>query len=91
MAMPSLSKPLVLEWARRERIEKSKNVIVLGTLGVSKTHTTLALGLASYQKRHNVACITTAALLNELMEVRDEKRLRSLQKKLINIKSLIVD
>ncbi len=43
LAMPNLNKSLVLELAVCEWIDKRENVIVLGPLGVVKTHTALAL------------------------------------------------
>jgi DNA replication protein DnaC len=42
------------------------------------------LGLAACQKGHSVAFATAAALVHELMEARDERRLRALQKHLNN-------
>ncbi len=91
MEMPSLSKSLVLELVGCEWIDKRKNVIALGPSGVGKTHTALELGLAACQKEHSVACTTATALAHELMEVRDKKQLRALQKQLTNVKLLIVD
>ena len=44
MAMPSLNKSLVLEWARCEWIDKRENGIALGPSGVGKRHTALARG-----------------------------------------------
>ena len=38
----------------------------------------------------SVAFTTAAALVHELMEARDEKRLRALQKQLANIKLLTI-
>lgn len=55
------------------------------------THTALAQGLAACQKGYSVAFTTAAALVHELMEARDEKRLRVFQKQLTNVKLLIVD
>ena len=51
----------------------------------------LALGLAACQKGMSVTFTTAAALVHELMEARDEKRLRTLQKQLTNVKLLIID
>ena len=90
-AIPELNKSLVLELMRCEWIDKRENVIALGPSGVGKTHTALALGLAACQKGMSVAFTTAAALVHELMEARDEKRLRVLQKKLVNVKLLIID
>jgi DNA replication protein DnaC len=90
-AQPSLNKQLVLELARCEWIEKRHNAIALGPSGTGKTHIALALGLAACQKGHSVAFTTAAALVHELMEARNERRLRTLQKHLNTVKLLIVD
>lgn len=90
-AIPELNKSLVLELMRCEWIDKRENVIALGPSGVGKTHTALALGLAACQKGLSVVFKTAAALVHELMEARDEKRLRLLQKQLANSKLLIID
>ena len=90
-AQPSLNKALVLELMRCEWIERRQNCIALGPSGTGKTHTALGLGLASCQKGNSVAFTTAAALVHELMEARDERRLRALQKHLNTVKLLIVD
>ena len=90
-AIPSLNKMLVLELARSEYILRRENVIALGNSGTGKTHVALALGLAACQKGFTVAFTTAASLVNQLMEARDERRLRALQKHLNTVKLLIVD
>lgn len=90
-AIPGLNKSLVLELMRCEWIDKRENIIALGPSGVGKTHTALALGLAACQKGISVGFTTAAALVHELMEARDEKRLRTLQKHLANVRLLIID
>jgi DNA replication protein DnaC len=90
-AIPSLNKMLVLELARGEFILRRENVIALGNSGTGKTHVALALGLAACQKGLTVAFTTTAALVHQLMEARDERRLLKLQRDLQAVKLLIVD
>ena len=51
----------------------------------------IALGLAACQKGLSVAFTTAAALVHDLMEARDERRLRILQKHLASVKLLILD
>ena len=89
--IPPLNKPLVLELARGEWIQKHENVIALGPSGVGKTHLALALGLSACQKGLSVSFTTAAGLVHELLEARDEKRLRALQKQLARVDLLIVD
>ena len=90
-AIPSLNKMQVLELARCEWIERRENVIALGPSGTGKTHIALGLGLAACQKGLAVGFTTAAALVHELMEARDERRLLRLQKQLVKHKLLIID
>jgi DNA replication protein DnaC len=90
-AIPTLNKSLVLELARCEWIEHAEVCIALGPAGTGKTHLALALGLAACHKHYRVAFVTAAALVHELLEARDEKRLRALQKHLATVQLLIVD
>jgi DNA replication protein DnaC len=90
-AIPSLNKTLVLELARSEYVARRENVIALGNSGTGKTHVALGLGLAACQKGLPVGFTTAAALVNELHEARDEKRLPRLQRQLAGLKLLIVD
>ena len=78
--IPSLNKMQVLELARGEWIERRENVIALGPSGTGKTHVALGLGLAACQKGLSVGFTTAAALVHELIEARDERRLLRLQK-----------
>ncbi len=90
-ALPSLNKLLVLELARGEYVARRENVIALGNSGTGKTHVALGLGLAACQKGLSVGFTTAAALVHELLEARDERRLLRLQKQLAGYKLLIVD
>ena len=89
LSMPSLNKALVLELARCEYIERPHNVIALGNNGTGKTH--IALGLAACQRGLSVGFTTAAALVHELIEARDERRLLNLQRRLARLKLLIID
>jgi DNA replication protein DnaC len=90
-AIPKLNKMQVLDLARGEWIDRRENVIALGPSGTGKTHVALGLGLAACQKGLSVSFITAAALVNELMEARDERQLLRLQKQLTAVKLLIID
>ena len=91
LALPSLNKMLVVELARCEYIDRRENVMALGNSGTGKTHIALGLGLAACQKGLSVGFTTAAALVNELLEARDEKRLLRLQKQLVGYRLLIID
>ena len=91
LAMPSVNKHLVMQLARCEYVDRRENVIAVGNSGTGKTHVALGLGLAACQRGLSVGFTTAAALVHELIEARDERRLLNLQKKLARLKLLIVD
>jgi DNA replication protein DnaC len=91
LAMPTLNKTLVLELARCEFLSRRENILLLGNSGTGKTHIALALGLAACQRGHRVRFTTAAALVHELVEARDEKRLLRFQKQMASYELLIVD
>jgi DNA replication protein DnaC len=91
LTIPSLNKVLVLDLARGDYIERRENVIVLGNSGTGKTHIALGLGLAACQRGMSVGFTTAAALVHELLEARDERRLLRLQKQLAGYRLLIID
>jgi len=90
-AIPKLNKMQVLELARCEWIERRENVIALGPSGTGKTHVALGLGLAACQKGMSVGFTTAAALVSEMMEARDERRLLRFQKQMAAHQLLIID
>ena len=77
-AIPSVNKALVMELARWEYIQRRENIIAVGNNGTGKTHMALGLGLA-------------AALVHEMLEARDERRLLNLQRQLSRLNLLIID
>ena len=87
--IPSMNKALVMELARCEYIERRENVIAIGNSGTGNTH--IALGLAVCQKGISVGFTTAAALVHELMEAGDERRLLNLQRQLVRLRLLIID
>ena len=89
-AIPLLNKTLVLELARCEYIARRENAIAVGNSGTGKTHIALGLGLAACQKGLSVGFTTAAAMVHELIEARDEKRLLRLQRQLAAYKLLII-
>jgi DNA replication protein DnaC len=91
LAIPSLNKTMVLELARCEFLTRRENVLLLGNSGTGKTHIALALGLAACQRGHRVRFTTAAALVTELIEARDERKLLRFQKQIAAYELLIVD
>lgn len=90
-AIPTLNKMLVMELARCEFVTRRENIIALGPSGTGKTHAALGLGLAACQKGMRVRFVTAAALVHEMIEAVDERRLQRLQKQLAAQDLLIID
>lgn len=72
-------------------ISKARPILITGPSGTGKTHIALGLGLSACQKGLSVGFVTAAALVHELMEARDERRLLRLQKQMVGYKLLIID
>ena len=81
----------MLELARSEYVTRRENIIAVGNSGTGKTHIGLGLGLAACQKGLSVGFNTASALVHELLEARDQKRLLRLQRQLAGYKLLIID
>ena len=91
LAIPPVNKQLVMELARCEYIEHRENVIAALNSGTGKTHVALGLGLAACQKGMSVGFTAAAALVHELMEARDDRRLLKRQRQLARLRLLIID
>ena len=89
--MPSLNKPLAMDLARCDYVDRRENIIALGPSGTGKTHIALGLGLAACQRGLKVRFTTAAALVHDLIEAQDERRLQRLQKQLTSQNLLIID
>jgi DNA replication protein DnaC len=90
-ALPSLSKPKVLELARSEWIGQAMNVIFVGQPGTGKTHLATALGLAACRAGWRVRFYTAAALVNRLEEAQKQYQLERVLHQLDRTDLLICD
>ncbi len=90
-AIPTLNKKLVLDLARSAFVDRRENIIALGPSGVGKTHVAIGIGLAARQHGIKTRFATVAAIVHELIEARDDKRLLRLQRQLASHELLIID
>ena len=74
-ALPALNKKLVLDLARGEFVAHRENVIALGPSGTGKTHVASGIGLAACQRGIKTRFVTAAAIVHEMIEAQDDKRL----------------
>jgi DNA replication protein DnaC len=90
-AVPSLSKPKVLELARGEWIEQRTNTCLIGSPGTGKTHLAIALGLAACRQGKRVRFSTAAALVTRLEEAQKQYQLDRVLAHLDRVDLLICD
>lgn len=90
-ALPGLNKKLVLDLARGEFVGRRENIIALGPSGTGKTHACIGIGLAACQRGVKTRFATAAAIVHEMIEAQDEKRLLRFQRQLANVELLIID
>jgi DNA replication protein DnaC len=90
-AQPSLSRPLVLELARCEFIDRRESVILLGGPGTGKTHVAIGLAAAACQRGRKVRFFRVAELLTLLLEAREERVLGRLRGQLARLDLLVLD
>jgi DNA replication protein DnaC len=90
-AVPSLSKPKVLELARGEWIGQRSNICLVGSPGTGKTHLATALGLAACRQGKRVRFVTAAALVTRLEEAQKQYQLDRLLAQLDRTDLLICD
>jgi DNA replication protein DnaC len=70
---PGIPVGLVRDLATCRFVERAEPVIFLGESGTGKSHLAVALGVCACLASHKVRFTTTAALVNELLEARDER------------------
>ncbi len=90
-AIPSLNRKRVLDLARGEFVARRENIIALGPSGTGKTHIATGIGLAACQHGIKTRFATAAAIVHEMIEAQDDKRLLRLQKQLASYELLIID
>jgi DNA replication protein DnaC len=90
-AAPSVNKTLVRQLARCEWIDRHENTLLMGNSGTGKTHLALGLALSACQQGRRVLWTTAAALVHELIEANDERRLLRMQKTITRQELLIID
>jgi DNA replication protein DnaC len=74
-AVPGISPAVLARLASGAYLEAGEPVVLLGDSGTGKTHLLIGLGLAACEQGRRVRYVTTAALVNELVEAADDRAL----------------
>mmetsp|Transcript_21141 Transcript_21141/g.9698 ORF Transcript_21141/g.9698 Transcript_21141/m.9698 type:complete len:252 (+) Transcript_21141:1673-2428(+) len=90
-AASDLDPRLIKDLAEGSYIKQNQNIIFLGKSGTGKTHLATGLGIEACDQSIRTKFVTGCGLVNELIEARDEKRLRVLIKRYFNYGLLIID
>lgn len=90
-ARPSLNKPLVLELAKGDYLDRRENILLVGPSGTGKSHLATALGMAACGQGKKVRFFRVTELITTLLEARDERQLLRLRGQLGKLDLLILD
>jgi DNA replication protein DnaC len=90
-AQPSIDEGLVRTLLQGTYIERRENIVIVGKSGTGKTHLAVALGYAACFQRKRVLFNTASALVTELINSHESRRLRHFHRRLDRLDLLIVD
>jgi DNA replication protein DnaC len=74
-AVPTIQPATLAALATGSYMDAGEPVVLLGDSGTGKSHLLIALGLAACEQGRRVRYVTTAQLVNELVEAADERQL----------------
>ena len=77
-AVPSVNAATLATLAGGAYLDSGDPVVLLGDSGTGKSHLLIGLGVAACEQGRRVRYVTTAQLVNELVEAADERRLSRL-------------
>lgn len=88
---PSINKPLVLELASGDYIDKRENILIVGASGTGKTHLAIGLALAACHQGRRVKFFRVMELMTMMLEARDERSLLRLRSQLMKQDLIVLD
>jgi DNA replication protein DnaC len=89
--VPSIAVAQLATLAGGAWIDAGEPVVLLGDSGTGKTHLLIGLGLAACEQGRRVRYITTASLVNELVEAADDRQLSRVVGRYARLDLLLLD
>lgn len=90
-AVPAIQPAVLATLATGAYLDAGQPIVALGDSGTGKTHLLIGLGLAACEQGRRVRYVTTAALVNELVEAADERHLSRVVGRYARLDLLLLD
>ena len=90
-ALPAIPPAQLAALAGGAYLHAGEPVVLLGDSGTGKTHLLIGLGVAACEQGRRVRYVTTAALVNELVEAADERQLSRVVARYARLDLLLLD
>lgn len=88
---PSIQPAVFAALASGAYLDAGEPVVALGDSGTGKTHLLIGLGLAACEQGRRVRYVTTAAMVNELVEAADDRHLSRVVARYARLDLLLLD
>jgi DNA replication protein DnaC len=88
---PHVSETRIRELAEGGYIQRAEPIIFIGECGTGKTHLTTGLCVAACRQRKRVRFTTAAALVNELVEAKNQNQLRRAMARWLRYQVIAID
>jgi DNA replication protein DnaC len=89
--VPSITAAQLATLASGIWIDTGQPLVLLGDSGTGKTHLLIGLGLAACEQGRRVRYVTTAQLVNELVEAADDRQLSRVVGRYARLELLLID
>jgi DNA replication protein DnaC len=90
-AVPTIGAAVIAKLAQGDYMDAGEPVVLLGDSGTGKSHLLIGLGLAACEQGRRVRYVTTAHLVNELVEAADERQLSRVVGRYARLDLLLLD